>query len=84
MNGNVDSVRAIVTHAPENGQPSWKLQVVTLRELGKNELLVRIVSTGICHTDLVFSAWPKEQFPYPRVLGHEGQQIIYGIKLLLT
>lgn len=67
------SARAIVTYEPEDGKPIWKLEDVTLRNLEPDELLVRMVSTGICHTDIVFSLWPKEQFPYPKVLGHEGK-----------
>jgi len=49
------AARAIVSHEPVEGQARWKLEEVTLRALEPNELLVRIVSTGICHTDMVFS-----------------------------
>lgn len=68
------SARAIVAHEPIEDQLIWKLEDVTvLRDLQPTELLVRIVSTGICHTDVVFSTWPKEAIPYPKVLGHEGK-----------
>lgn len=70
------TARAIVTHEPVEGQASWKLEEVTLRALEPTELLVRIISTGICHTDILFSTWPKEAIPYPRVLGHEGESTV--------
>lgn len=43
-----------------------------------DEVLVRIVGVGLCHTDLVF----RDQFapyPLPAVLGHEGSGIIEQI-----
>jgi D-arabinose 1-dehydrogenase-like Zn-dependent alcohol dehydrogenase len=67
------NARAIVAHEPVNGQLNWRLEDITLRELQPTELLVRIVATGICHTDVVFGTWPKEAIPYPKVLGHEGK-----------
>lgn len=67
------TARAIVAHEPVDNKPNWRVDNLTLRALGPNELLVRIVATGICHTDIVFGAWPKEAIPYPKVLGHEGQ-----------
>ncbi|KAF2501918.1 NAD(P)-binding protein [Lophium mytilinum] len=73
------SARAIVAHEPINGQPNWKLENVTLRELNPTELVVRMVSTGLCHTDIVFSTWPKEAIPYPKVLGHEGAGVVQEI-----
>jgi D-arabinose 1-dehydrogenase-like Zn-dependent alcohol dehydrogenase len=66
------SARAIVAHEPTQGVPKWKLEDVTLRKLENNELLVRIVATGVCHTDIVFASMPSEDGPYPKVLGHEG------------
>lgn len=79
------TARAIVAHEPVDNKPSWKIENVTLRGLEPNELLVRIVATGICHTDLVFGAWPKEAIPYPKVLGHEGQLItLYFLSHVLT
>ncbi|KAH8593674.1 chaperonin 10-like protein [Bisporella sp. PMI_857] len=64
--------RAIITNEAVDGQVNWKLEDVTLREIGPKELLVRMVATGICHTDIVFSTWPAQMIQYPKVLGHEG------------
>ncbi len=69
------SARALVAYEPKNGHMNMKLQNVTLRELKPDELLVRIVATGVCHTDLFFGMLPKEVRPYPKVLGHEGLQV---------
>ncbi|KAH8660219.1 chaperonin 10-like protein [Xylariales sp. PMI_506] len=76
MQGANNTTRAIVAHPPENGQLNWRLENVTLRELGPDELLIRIVATGICHTDVVFGLWPHEQISYPKVLGHEGSGFV--------
>lgn len=82
--GTPVSGRALVAHEPVDGQVNWTLENVTLRKLGPKELIVRIVATGICHTDIVFSTWPAEAIPFPKVLGHEGirtnsTQIRYSI-----
>ena len=67
------SVRAIVAHEPTTvGKPNWKLDYANLRELDGNELLIRMVATGVCHTDMFFASMPPEAGPYPKVLGHEG------------
>lgn len=66
------TTRALVAHEPSNGQLNWNLEDINLRELRPNELLVRIVAVGVCHTDIVFGMWPPDQIPYPKVLGHEG------------
>jgi Zn-dependent alcohol dehydrogenase len=46
-------------------------QDVTLAEPEDNEVLVKIVACGICHTDLCIQngAFPS---PFPNVAGHEG------------
>lgn len=48
---------------------------LTIPELRDDEILVRIVATGLCHTDLsVRDTLPGEMFP--RVLGHEGAGVV--------
>jgi D-arabinose 1-dehydrogenase-like Zn-dependent alcohol dehydrogenase len=65
--------RAIVTHEPQDGQTRFKMQDLTLRpQLQPDELMVRIVASGVCHTDLVFAQEPAYSPSFPRVLGHEG------------
>jgi len=65
-------IRAAV--APAMGQP-FELQEVELDDLRSNEVLVRIVGTGLCHTDLFF----KGLIPLPAVFGHEGAGIVEKI-----
>lgn len=50
------------------------MEEVTLRDIKENELLVDMVASGICHTDIHFGdqeAGQPGSF-YPRVMGHEG------------
>ncbi|PWY75757.1 alcohol dehydrogenase [Aspergillus eucalypticola CBS 122712] len=64
--------RAIVSHGPFQAG-GWKLQNVTLRPLRENELLVEVVASGVCHTDLHFAGLESGHgVHYPRVMGHEG------------
>lgn len=68
------TARAIVAHEPDKGILNLNLEEVTLRELGPDEVLVRMVATGVCHTDIVFALAPAEAGgPFPKVLGHEGE-----------
>lgn len=61
-----------MANEPVDGAVNFSLEDVTLRDLQPDELLVRIVASGLCHTDIVF-AQSKELSPsFPRVLGHEG------------
>lgn len=73
MTDSIISSRAIVTHEPENGKPKFEMQDVTLRPaLQHDELVVRIIASGVCHTDLVFASEPAYSPSFPRILGHEG------------
>jgi aryl-alcohol dehydrogenase len=49
-----------------------RIETVRLDDPRDDEVVVRIVATGICHTDL-FSAL---RFPLPAVFGHEGAGIV--------
>ena len=64
-------IRAALTHA--KGKP-FALEEVTLFAPKSNEVLVRVVATGVCHTDAV--ARDLGISPYPIVLGHEGAGIV--------
>ncbi|KAK2810890.1 hypothetical protein FQN50_002481 [Emmonsiellopsis sp. PD_5] len=73
------TARAIVTHGPPSSSSSpnspnspWKLEPVTPKPLGKTDLLVRIVASGICHTDLHIAELGAYFGGFPRVMGHEG------------
>jgi Zn-dependent alcohol dehydrogenase len=55
------------------------MEDVVLRETQRDELLVEIVASGICSTDLFFANAGGKLGPFPRVLGHEGKH--YSIVL---
>lgn len=65
-------IQAAVIHEPGS---DYKLENITLDKPKENEVLIRIVASGICHTDL--SAQNQNlPVPLPAVLGHEGAGII--------
>jgi D-arabinose 1-dehydrogenase-like Zn-dependent alcohol dehydrogenase len=67
------TTQAIVAYPPtETGAPKFELQNVSLRELKEDEVLVKILASGICHTDIAIASAPEGYMNYPKVLGHEG------------
>ena len=58
----------------EVGGP-FKIEQLTLDEPRNDEILVRIVGSGICHTDLIVR---DQHYPpkLPVVLGHEGSGVV--------
>lgn len=57
-----------------------RLETVELGELRAGEVLVRIVATGICHSDLMFHGPFGSTFaPKPIVLGHEGAGVVEAV-----
>ncbi len=58
-------------------EPKSKFNVKTieLEDPRPDEILVKIVATGICHTDLAV-ANQDMSFPIPSILGHEGAGIV--------
>ena len=56
------------------GEPA-QLEEITLQEPGPGEVLVRLLASGICHTDLHYKLGNiGSDFPY--LLGHEGSGIV--------
>jgi len=54
------------------------LRRLTIAAAGPREVRVRMVATGICHTDLK-AAGPDGPVPRPVVLGHEGAGIVESV-----
>lgn len=54
------------------------LQVLELEEPSAGEVLVRLVGTGICHTDGL-ARHGDLPFPLPGVLGHEGAGVVVAV-----
>lgn len=79
---------AIVAYEPSTiGTPNWKHQTVTLKrtEPGPNEVLVRMLASGICHTDIFCGSVPTGMYGvYPRVLGHEGSGYVQAVGSKVT
>ncbi|RVX71364.1 hypothetical protein B0A52_04938 [Exophiala mesophila] len=64
---------------PPNPGPNWKVEKTSVsRPLKASELRVRMVASGICHTDVFVSCIPEgvPGIQYPRALGHEGGGIV--------
>jgi aryl-alcohol dehydrogenase len=57
----------------QGGQLS--IESLTLEAPRSHEILVRVVATGVCHTDLVVLAGHLPT-PFPVVLGHEGAGVV--------
>ncbi|KAG6364325.1 hypothetical protein INS49_005925 [Diaporthe citri] len=79
--GEHTQTQAIVCRAPQDGERKWSLEKVSFSPPADDEIVVGMVATGICHTDLVCGSIPDEALPlglptYPRVLGHEGAGIV--------
>ena len=67
--------------APESGKP-FEIVEVELEDPRDNEVLVKIVGTGLCHTDLLFK--DHMGIPMPAVYGHEGSGIVEKVGSSVT
>lgn len=79
--------QALVARGPVSAG-GWALEEVELRALRADELLVEVVASGICHTDLhcgdtAADAGVPAVF-YPRVLGHEGAGYVRRVGAAVT
>lgn len=66
----------------EKSQP-FTIEELELDEPRADEILVRVVATGVCHTDLVV----RDQYyptPLPAVLGHEGSGVVERVGSSVT
>lgn len=61
-----------------SGQPGFKYETVEIEAPRADEILVRVLGVGLCHTDLVFSSGAAP-YPFPAVLGHEGSGIVEAV-----
>ncbi|KAL4902017.1 hypothetical protein BDW74DRAFT_187025 [Aspergillus multicolor] len=71
--------RALVSYSPHKSG-GWKLKNVCLRPLREREVLVEMVASGICQTDLHFAGMESGfGVHYPRVMGHEGAGYVRSV-----
>ena len=62
---------------PERGA-DFELTELELDEPRADEVLVRVVATGLCHTDITLRSFlPAEMFPH--VFGHEGAGVVEAV-----
>jgi threonine 3-dehydrogenase len=74
-------MKALVKVKPE---PGLSYEDVPVPEIGRGDVLIKVLRTGICGTDLhIYSwdAWAQANVPVPLVVGHEfvGQIVEIGI-----
>jgi aryl-alcohol dehydrogenase len=62
----------------------FAIETVSLDEPRFDEVLVRLVATGICHTDISMRDHKIYPVPHPVVLGHEGAGIVERIGSAVT
>lgn len=60
------------------------LETVQLEEPRIDEVLVRLVATGICHTDISMRDHKIYPVPHPVVLGHEGAGVVERVGAAVT
>jgi aryl-alcohol dehydrogenase len=79
MTSQTGKVRQIIA-ARVPGDGLSELAPAELDEPRGDEVLVRIVATGLCHTDQVVrdQVYPV---PLPVVLGHEGADVVEAVGL---
>jgi aryl-alcohol dehydrogenase len=64
-------VTACVAHDPES---DFTLETLTLAEPNIDEVQVRVVAVGVCHTDIAVKQ--RNLCAFPMVLGHEGAGVV--------
>jgi aryl-alcohol dehydrogenase len=72
MSKNTTKIRAAVVR--EKVGP-FSIETLSLEGPRRDEVLVKVVATGLCHTDMV-ARDNAYQVPQPIVLGHEGAGIV--------
>ena len=81
-------ISAIIANTPTTpGHPNLSHTTLTLLNPtpAPHEVLVRILASGICHTDLVVGSIPAPYFgTYPKILGHEGSGYVEAIGSSVT
>ena len=75
-------IRAVKALVKERGEPGLWLSDVPEPAAGRDDVLIRVLRTGICGTDLHiwdWDGWARENVPLPQVIGHEFVGEIVGV-----
>ena len=70
--GDLSPIQADVTRAPHQ---SASIEELDLDELRDDEILIRVATAGICHTDIA-KRDQTYRVPQPIVLRHEGAGVV--------
>jgi S-(hydroxymethyl)mycothiol dehydrogenase len=70
------TARGVIARIP--GAPA-EVEEFTIDEPGPDEVLVRILASGVCHTDLGVKSGTYGTEGFPFLLGHEGAGIIEAV-----
>ncbi|MEA3019366.1 MAG: aryl-alcohol dehydrogenase [Actinomycetota bacterium] len=62
----------------------FTIEELDVGEPGPSEVAVRMVASGLCHTDLLARELPPEFFPGPIVYGHEGAGVVESVGASVT
>lgn len=73
-------IRVALSRQPDG---DFSIEDVSLRDAGDGEILVKLVATGICHTDLAVKS-SLDRGESPAVFGHEGAGIVEAIGANVT
>jgi aryl-alcohol dehydrogenase len=63
---------AAVVREPQGG---FSLESVELDDLRRDEILIRVEASGVCHTDV----HAQDKVPLPAVFGHEGTGVVEAV-----
>ena len=78
MRDNTEMIKTRAAVAWGPGQP-LRVEEVDLMPPQKGEVLVRIVATGVCHTDAYTLSGKDPEGKFPAILGHEGGGIVEAL-----
>ena len=78
MRDNTEMIKTRAAGAWGPGQP-LRVEEVDLMPPQKGEVLVRIVATGVCHTDAYTLSGKDPEGKFPAILGHEGGGIVEAL-----
>ncbi|MCJ8730718.1 hypothetical protein PDJAM_G00187710 [Pangasius djambal] len=74
--GKVIKCRAAVAWEPNSPLVMEEIEVAPPQ---KNEIRIKVVATGVCHTDLYHLFEGKHKEGFPAVLGHEGAGVVESV-----
>jgi aryl-alcohol dehydrogenase len=75
---NTPNRREVTAAVVRDKGGAFQLEQASIGEPGPREVLVRVVATGVCHTDILVRDQNLPS-PLPAVLGHEGSGVVAAI-----